>query len=162
MRRVTISLALLIFFSFSSLASVEQLTPSLEGESQTSLWTDEKDLSSETNRGRRVLKRSQRGKSSLKSLPAVDKPAYAFSLIVRMRRSIVHSSFFQVESLSADKRLQNLALSSRIRPFGVTCVLAQPGRWAPKRPVTRPCFYRIRSWLRAEVSRNVGTQPTQI
>jgi len=84
MRRLTISLALLIVFSFSSLASVEELALSLEGESQTSLWTDEKDLSSETNRGRRVLKRSQRGKSSLKSLPAVDKPAHALSLIVGM------------------------------------------------------------------------------
>jgi hypothetical protein len=94
MRRITISLILLIFFSFSSLGSVEQLPPGLEGESQTSLWTDEKDLSSETSRGRRVLKRSQRGKSSLKSLPAVDKPAYAFSLTVRIGEalSIPHSS----------------------------------------------------------------------
>jgi hypothetical protein len=72
--RIAISLALLIFFSFSSLASVERIAPGFEAESQTSLWTDDKDPSIETNRGRRVLKRYQRGKSSLKSLPKLDKP----------------------------------------------------------------------------------------
>jgi hypothetical protein len=73
-RRISISLALSIFFSFSSLASVDELGPSFEGESQTSLWTDENDFSSETNRGRRVLKRSQRGRTSLKSLPKLNTP----------------------------------------------------------------------------------------
>jgi hypothetical protein len=92
-RRITISLTLLIFFSFSSLASVEQLAPSFEGESPTSLWTEEKDFSSDSNRGRRVLKRSQRGKSSLKSLPKVDKPPTRIFLIYRIRQKSFASHF---------------------------------------------------------------------
>lgn len=84
MTRITISLALLIFFSFSSLATAEQLAFSFEGESQTALWADERDSSSEANHGRRVLKRSQRGRSSVKSLPKLDKPSAQIFLIGRI------------------------------------------------------------------------------
>jgi hypothetical protein len=92
--RIAISLALLIFFPFSSLASVDQLTPSFEAESQTSLWTDDKDPSIETNRGRRVLKRSQRGKSSPNGLSKVAKPPSKIPLIGRLKQSpfVPHSS----------------------------------------------------------------------
>jgi hypothetical protein len=79
--RITISVALLIFFSFSSLAAVEQLAFSFEAEPHTALWADESESFSEANHGRRVLKRSQRGRSSVKSLPKADKsPAQIFLL----------------------------------------------------------------------------------
>ena len=84
MKRITISITFFLFFSSSSLEAVEQLPASFEPDSQTSLWTLDHDFSSENARGRRALKRSQRGKSSLKSLPAVDKRARAISLIVRI------------------------------------------------------------------------------
>jgi hypothetical protein len=84
--RTTISFAILIFFSFSSLAAVDQLALSFEGEPHTALWADERDSSSAANHGRRVLKRSQRGRSSVKSLPKVDKSAAQIFFISRIRQ----------------------------------------------------------------------------
>jgi hypothetical protein len=81
-----IGITLFLFFSSSSMGSFEELSASFDADSQTSLWTLDSDFSSETAR-RRSLKRSQRSKSSSKSLPAVDKAARAISLVVRIREA---------------------------------------------------------------------------
>jgi len=94
-KRITISLVVLIFFSFSSVASVDELGPSFEGESQASLWTDEKEFSSETNHGRRVLKRSQRGRTPFKTLAKVDKPPSQVFLIGWIRQTSFLPHFFK-------------------------------------------------------------------
>jgi hypothetical protein len=86
-KQITIGITLFLFFASSSLGSLEQLSASFDADSQASVWTLDNDLSSENARGRRALKRSQRGKSSLKSLPAIDKPARAIFLIVRIRET---------------------------------------------------------------------------
>jgi hypothetical protein len=93
-KHITISITLLLFFAVSSLEGLEQLSASLDADSQTSLWALENEFSSENATGRRSVKRSQRGKSSLKSLPAADKAAHALPLIVRMAEAslIPHSS----------------------------------------------------------------------
>jgi hypothetical protein len=88
-KQITIGIALLFFFSSSSLGSLQQLSANLDGDSQTSLWALADDFSSENARGRRSLKRSQRGKSTLNSLRALDKPAPAISLIVQIRESFI-------------------------------------------------------------------------
>jgi hypothetical protein len=87
-KKITIGLILFLFFS-SSLRSLEQLSARFDADSQTSLWTLDDGFSSENARGRRSLKRSQRGKSSLNSLRGVEKPAPAVSLIVRVRESVI-------------------------------------------------------------------------
>jgi hypothetical protein len=88
-KQITIGITLFLFFLSSSLGSLEQLSARFDADSQTSLWTLDDDFSSENARGRRSLKRSQRGKSSLNSLRGVEKPASAISRIVRMRESFI-------------------------------------------------------------------------
>jgi hypothetical protein len=93
-KHIIVGITLFLFFSSSSLGSFEQLSAPFDADSQTSLWTLDTDFSCENTSRRRSQKRSQRGKSSLKSLPAVDKPARAISLFVRIREAsfIYHSS----------------------------------------------------------------------
>ena len=83
-KQIVIGVTLFFFFASSFVGSVEELSAGFDADSQTSLWTLDNDSSSENARGRRSMKRSQRGKSSFKSLPAVDKRARAISLIVRI------------------------------------------------------------------------------
>jgi hypothetical protein len=88
-KQITIGISLLLFLSYSSLGSLEQLSTSFGADAQTSFWTLDEGFSSENARGRRFVKRSQRGKSSLNGLRTVDKPAPAISLIVRTRESFI-------------------------------------------------------------------------
>ena len=66
-RRIAMIVCLFLFVSSSSFVAAEPL-PSLEQDSQTSLWMDDGDSSSHANRPRRISKRSPRGKSLLESL----------------------------------------------------------------------------------------------
>jgi hypothetical protein len=88
-KKITTGVSFFFFLWCSSLASLEQLSASIDADSETSLWTLADDFSSENARSRRSLKRSQRGKSSLNSLRAVDKPAPVISLIVQIRESFI-------------------------------------------------------------------------
>jgi hypothetical protein len=88
-RQITIGITLFLFFSSSSVKSLEQLSARFDADSQESLWTLNDDLSSENARGRRPLKRPQRVKSSFNSLRGVEKTAPAISLIVRVRESLI-------------------------------------------------------------------------
>jgi hypothetical protein len=96
--QIIIGMTLFLFLSSSSLGSFEQFPAPFDADSQTSFWNLDSDFPSENASGRRSLKRTQRGKSSLKSLPAVDKPARAISLFVRKRETsfISHSSKWSV------------------------------------------------------------------
>jgi hypothetical protein len=84
-QHIIIGITLLLFFSSSSLESLEQLSAGFDADAQTSLWPLDNDSSSENARGRRSLKRSPRSKSSLKSLPALNNPTRAISPIVRIQ-----------------------------------------------------------------------------
>jgi hypothetical protein len=66
---------------------LEQLSASFDFNSQTSIWTVDNDFFAENARGRRALKRVQTGKSSFKTLPAVDKPARETFLIAWMKET---------------------------------------------------------------------------
>jgi hypothetical protein len=93
-KQIIIGVTLFLFLGSSFLGGLEELSANFDADSQTFLWTLDDDSSSENTRGRRGLKRLQRGKSSLKSLLAVDKPARVVSLIIRIREtsSIYHFS----------------------------------------------------------------------
>jgi hypothetical protein len=67
-KQLAIGISLFLFFSSSSLGSLEQLSTSFGADSQTLLWTLDDDFSSKNAPGRRSLKRPQRGKSPLKQL----------------------------------------------------------------------------------------------
>jgi hypothetical protein len=84
-QRIIISITFFLFFLSSSGDAVEQLSASFESGKQTSFWTVDNDFSSENARGSRFLKRLQRGKSSVKSLPSVDKPARETFLVAWVR-----------------------------------------------------------------------------
>jgi hypothetical protein len=94
-KQILIGITLLLFFSSSSLGGLEELSAGFDADSQTSVWTLDGDFSAENALGRRALKRSQRGKSSVKSLPAVDKPTRAISLIVRIRETSFISHYLK-------------------------------------------------------------------
>ena len=78
-RRIAIGICLFLFVSSSSFVAAEP-GANFEHDSQTSFWTDDEDSSADANRARRTSKRSPRGKSSLKSLPSLNKPPRAISL----------------------------------------------------------------------------------
>jgi hypothetical protein len=86
-KQITVGISLLLFLASSSLGSLEQISERLGVGSQSSLWTFDDDFSSDNARGRRSLKRPQRGKSSLKSFPVVDKPALVISPLLRIRET---------------------------------------------------------------------------
>ncbi len=93
-KQIIIGTTLFLFFASSSLGSPEQFSASFGADSQVSIWTLDHDFSSDNARSRRALKRSQRGKSSLKIFPIADKPSQGISLIVRIRETsfIAHFS----------------------------------------------------------------------
>jgi hypothetical protein len=82
-KQIVIGLTLFFFLASCSLGALRELSASFDADAQTSLWTFGNDFPSENAPGRRSLKRTQRGKSSLKSLAAVDKPRRVISLILR-------------------------------------------------------------------------------
>jgi hypothetical protein len=86
-KRLAISITLILFFSSSSLASLETLSAGFDAHSQPSIWAVDHDFSAENARGRRALKRLQTGKSSLKTLPAVGKPARDTFLIAWIKQT---------------------------------------------------------------------------
>jgi hypothetical protein len=79
-RRIAVSICLILFVSSSSFAAEEEAA-NFDPERQASISTDEKDSSSDANHARRILKRSSRGKSSAKSLPSPNRPPRDISLI---------------------------------------------------------------------------------
>jgi hypothetical protein len=85
-RRIAISLCLFIFASSSSFVAAEPST-NFEEDSQTSFYSDDQDSSADANRARRTFKRSARGKSSLKSLPSLNRPPRAISLAAYLRET---------------------------------------------------------------------------
>ena len=74
-KRISLGLALFLFFSTPFLELVGQLPTSLDAESPTALASVESDFSAEASRGRRSLKRRQKENFSLKSLLTVKTPA---------------------------------------------------------------------------------------
>jgi hypothetical protein len=84
-KRLAIGITLFFFFC-SSLASVEALSAGFDVHSQPSIWSFDHDFSTENARGRRAVKRIQTGKSSFKTLPAVDKPARDTFLIAWIKQ----------------------------------------------------------------------------
>ena len=87
MKQIIIGMTLFLFLGSSFLGGLEELAASFVADSQSFLWSLDDDLSSENARGPRSLKRSQRGKSSFKSLPAVDKPARETFLIAWIKET---------------------------------------------------------------------------
>jgi hypothetical protein len=84
-KQITTGITLFLFLASSALGSLEQFPASFGAHSEALLLTLEEDISSDNARGRRALKRSQRGKFSLKNLPLQDKPARVISSRVRTR-----------------------------------------------------------------------------
>jgi hypothetical protein len=78
-RRIAISICLCLFVLSSSFVAAEP-SPNWEQDSQTSFRMDNEDSSSDANRTRRIFKKSPRGKSSLKSLPSLNRPPQAIFL----------------------------------------------------------------------------------
>jgi hypothetical protein len=72
-KQIVIGVTLFFFFASSFVGSFEELSAGFDVDSQASVWTLENDFSSENATGRRSLKRLKRGKSSLKSLPVLEK-----------------------------------------------------------------------------------------
>jgi hypothetical protein len=90
---MAIVITLFLFFSSSSLGGWDEISASFGFASEMSLWTPDDDFSSDNTVGPRSLKRSQRGKSSLKSLAAANKPARTLSVIVRIRETPLISPY---------------------------------------------------------------------
>jgi hypothetical protein len=101
-KQIVIGLTLIFFFASFSLGALEEISANFDADAQTSFWTFGHDFSSENAPGRRSLKRSQRGKSSLKSLAAADKPTRVISVIVPIREPW---SFFPFSKSSVYKKL---------------------------------------------------------
>jgi hypothetical protein len=85
-RKIALSIYLLVFLSSSSFAAAEPAAD-FEQDSQTSFWTDGEDSSADANRTRRISKRSPRGKSPIKSLPSLNKPPQTISLASHLRET---------------------------------------------------------------------------
>src|SRR5262245_45785058 len=92
LRRIAISICLFVFVSSTSVVAAEPAANS-EHDSQTSLRTDDEDSSAETNRTRRISKRSPRGKSPLKSLPSLNTPPRAISLTGSLMETYLFPGF---------------------------------------------------------------------
>jgi hypothetical protein len=86
-KQIIIGMTLFLFLGSSFLGGLEELSTNFDADSQTFLWTLDDDSSSDNTRGRRGLKRLQRGKSSLKGLRAVDKPARETFLIAWIKET---------------------------------------------------------------------------
>jgi hypothetical protein len=87
---------------FASLGGAEQLLAAFDADAHASFIVLDGEFSGENARGRRALKRSPRGKSSLKSLPVFHEPARAIALIVRIRET---SSGFRLSKSSVYQQI---------------------------------------------------------
>jgi hypothetical protein len=75
MKRLSVGIVLLIFFAASMRDAVADISSLFEADLPASFFAIDHDSASDNARGRRSVKRVQRGKSSLKGLPMVIKPA---------------------------------------------------------------------------------------
>ena len=82
MKQIGIGVTLFFFFASSFVGNLEELSAGFDVDSHASFWSLENDFSSENATGRRSLKRLKRGKSSLKSLPALEKTARIASTVI--------------------------------------------------------------------------------
>jgi hypothetical protein len=117
-KRIAIGITLLLFFVSSSTGSWDEAAAIFDVESQASFWALEGEFSLENRLKRRILKRSQRGRS--------EDEGSSESAVVRRALKRSHRGKPSLSSLPASDRL-NYANSPSV-PVRETALIAHPSK----------------------------------